>query len=154
MGGIKLFPVTPRSSLSPSQRHRKREICIHSANFDGDFLARGRPLNQIGLQMRRIQDFRVVHGQDDVVLLNAGFFRRVGHLLYGHAPLGPVLHRGHVNPQFGERERLACEGRAHNSLGENSRNGEGHAAAMGLRLVFFCLDNGVHDPDDVPLDIE
>jgi hypothetical protein len=78
----------------------KRQIRIDSSNFDGHFLPWRCPFDQIILQLGRIENLLVFDRQQDVVLLNADFFRLVCHILYGHAPLGSVLYRGHVNPHF------------------------------------------------------
>jgi hypothetical protein len=87
MGGIKLCPVTPLSSLSLSQRHRKCEIRIDATNLDRNFLVRGRLLNQIVLQMRRVENLCALNRQQDVVFLNACRFRRVGFILFDFVSL-------------------------------------------------------------------
>ena len=50
----------------------------------------GGAFDQIIFQLSCIKNLRIFDRQQDVMLLNAGFFRRVGY----------ILHRDHVNPGF------------------------------------------------------
>jgi ABC-type cobalamin/Fe3+-siderophores transport system ATPase subunit len=82
------------------QGHGKRQICVGSTHFHCDPLARSRSFNQVVLQMRGIENFRVLYRQQDVMLLNARAFRWLCHILHGDPPFRAVFHCSHVNAQF------------------------------------------------------
>ncbi len=82
-------------------------VGIDSANFDGNPLAWGRVLDEIVFKLRTVENFCVLDRQQDIVLLNPCRLRRLRNIFDRHAQPGPILHRCHMNPEFGKRKWLS-----------------------------------------------
>ncbi len=96
----------------------------------------------------------VVHGNNNVVFLNTGRLGRFHHIPYRHPPPGSVLHRDHMNAHLRERQGLAVQGGRDDPFSQKGWNGKGHTTAMRRRIIAFCLNDRVHDTDDVTLVVE
>lgn len=140
--------------LPATQRHRKRQIGVDAADLHAHLLAGLGPFDQVVLQVRGVLNVGVVHGDNDVVLLNAGGLGGFHDVFYRHAPPGAVLDCDHMNAHFGEGERFAVQGGRDDAFSQERRNGKRHATAMGSGIVAFRLYDGMHDTHDLTFAVE